>query len=353
MLQAAVTGISSALFVVASQSSILYVVRVTFHEDDTGSWLAILRQLLVECVPWTCNPSFSAALSSLPSIPMHHGSIKLSKFGACTDQHTLVTHFALTRKLFDIVKARGHPLPVAEHILPSQIAQWNLMKGMTVTDTFSRVMKNCKADFKRLHPHSFFIIRLLNAAMYNAHLLRRAFAIEPRLDQFTSLQQLRHALKNEGSFKDSLTMIVSSFKVLHPLLRAPSPPHASAATATSANTATAALHLRGTPSLPADLTLARNDRKRRFLNSPHGLLRRLVVGHGPTVATSPRHCVICNSFTQQYCKSCSDPGRGIYFFICTAPHLNTSAICFNLFHTVRTIKPMVAQKKARRSVGDP
>ena len=85
------------------------------------------------------------------------------------------------------------------------------MKGMT--DMYSRVMKNRKADIKRLHPNALFTIRFMNAILYNSHLLFRAFAIEDQLGTML-LHQLRHALKDLDSF-DALMAIARSYSVLH------------------------------------------------------------------------------------------------------------------------------------------
>ena len=83
-----------------------------------------------------------------------------------------------------------------------------------MTDTFSRVMMNVGAPFQQLQPHASIMMRYIMIMVYNAYLLSRAFAIGHRLTAaptakgaILSLDLLHHALKNEGSFMNSIATL--------------------------------------------------------------------------------------------------------------------------------------------------
>lgn len=342
--QAAVTGIRSAFYVVASKSSIRYVVHVTFEQNEADSWINILQQLLTECAPWVRNPNYSTALAQLPQIPTKQGSLKQSPYSACPDQSTFITHFALTRQLIKHVKERGNPLPIAKYNSPFIIAWWNRMKGMT--DIFSRVMKNHKADIKRLRPNAVFAIRFMNAMLYNSHLLRRAFAIEDRLSTMSSLDQLRQALKDEGSFFDSLTDIARSYRVLHPGFSS-SPPQDHGAAAMETETLC-------TDSVGDLQPTSRNEKKRAFLNTEAGLARRRSSGpHLPAYFATDHRCLICDNSTRAYCEMCSYPEKNIYFFCCYTPNFTAASRqakrCFSRFHEKGRLEALPLSKKPKNS----
>ena len=196
---------------------------------------------------------------------------------------------------------------------------------------------------------------------YNAHLLHRLFAIEKRLNTlgaFECLEQLRQALKSEGSFVESLTNLVrNGFRHSHPLFRANNAgPQRMIEVAEDAATGPALGDLNDT---------SHNTTKLTFLNTCEGIELRQRHPGGAGVglggrfthlaAILPSHqrrrCILCNHHTSAYCKSCSNDPNGVYFVVCTTPSWSNEnknkSTCFDMLHTATKLS--VDPTRKRRS----
>lgn len=239
-----------------------------------------------------------------------------------------------------LIHERGRPLPSALRIVPSCIVWWNLTKGMT--DVFSRVMMNVKANFKQMHPYVFIWIRMVITMVYNAHLLHRIFAIEERLKtpgSFSCLKQLRRALNSEASFVNSLANLARGpFKLSHSLFKPATASGTALPMEVSLEHESAGSHSASFGKLTDS---SRNASKMDFLNTPAGVaIRRPRAGplHSPKGdQNGNRRCILCNCKTSVYCDVCSDNTPHIRFYACKSPSTNLAGrtnhfTCFQMMH---------------------
>ena len=348
--QVAVTGILKALFVVASKSSIIQIVLVQFTTAQATAWIAILKELLTECVPFILQ---SDSELQLPVIPKR--SVAGNVYGGCPDQETFNLHFYLCRKLVKLIRERWRPFPTARRIAPITIPLWNLTKGMT--DTFSRVMMNVGAPFKQLQPQASVMMRYIMIMVYNAHLVNRAFGIEKRLNAppankraIRSLDQLRHALKNEGSFMNSIGNLArEGFKISHGLFKAaiagakPEAAEDGGAREQDAAQGNVVVGL---------LCTSKNKSKVAFLNTTAGTALRQSGKPGSHVPVaqplgSPT-CLMCRSRTRFYCEACSNNTSDVKFHACVMPKTSGSSKKVTCFQKMHKVKAIVSQKAPKR-----
>ena len=341
--QATVLGTLQVLYVVASQTTIIYAVLVDFTAADCDDWLEIIRTVIRKCVPYLLQGDSELVL---PRLPEAAPGARNTYAAGCPDNETFVLYFHLVRKLERMVRDRGYPFPFALRLVPILIVWWNKLKGMT--DTVSRIMYNIKVPFHSLHPYALLWMRAIMMMVYNGHLLHRIFSIEGRLSTIKTLEQLRQMLKSEGSFTDSIADLVrgAGFAFTNPafLCAAPAPPApAAAAAAMDVDLDAATARAVATAALGSLHDASKNRTKLAWLNTADGIaLRRRGAGrlHIPQHAESQRRCILCDHHTTAFCKQCSS--ANVYFFACvTASKSKTGrqnvSTCFEMMHNSDTL----------------
>ena len=336
--QVAVTGILDVMYVVATKTKIIQVVRVSFEEKEKEDWIQIIRTIITRCVPWILQKPEVLQLPEIPSHQPHPGSL----YGGCPDKETLMLHVFIHRKYAHLIRERGYPLPTALRIVPFPITFWNKTKGMT--DCLSRVLNNVKPPIQSLAPYGCIWIRMLMMMVYNAHILSRLFAIEARLKipgSIICLEQLRQALNSEASFRDSIAKLIRSggFKFTNLLFSScmgvPLVLPVAAVCGAAPNLILGKL-----------TTTSKSKTKVEFMNSAEGLnIRRRNGAH--VIGVDQKHlgsCMLCGARTQMFCTTCSKACCGknnesVQFYVCTTPsraavgqRLNISS-CFQMMHS--------------------
>lgn len=329
--------VKTALFVVASETTIIYVVVLTFKDEDISTYDSLLSLIVDNYLEWTkYNLPFDD--SKLPSIPEEG-------YKALKDQHTLKLWFIWYRKFCEMVKARGSPFPSAHRILPWIVVYWNLMKGGV--DEFSRTFKNVQASFQSLSPNARVVIRTILTQVYNAHHIRRLFIIENKLDSFKNLTQLTNAIKKIGSFRDSVKILAKTLE----LAGCESEPELIVNEEVTVDN----------DSGPVPKLSARNLTKVEWLNTSEGMDMRLRGKLNGTVQlihlnAKMQHvlesdvrvqlwCVLCSSKTVYCCSRCvvilnegSDHATKTVFPLWLTIPEGKRKTCFELFHTRATLE---------------
>jgi hypothetical protein len=322
---------TKALYVVATQTEIIYTVLIDFNAivqvDDLNSTIieayeACLETLYDEYVGW-CDGS-----SSVPDLP---------DWGEAKDKGAVEQALQLRKALVKLVR-RGGALPAVRYIRPKAIAWWNSWK--TTTDTYSEMLAWLGIPHEHLTVDQLLFERMENSYVFQ--LQRMDTQVQAYVwiqsDSFTDWRQYRPTVS-------SFSKPIADFNWMIALGLA------------------ASLDLKTEPSMtPAIKKLLPKTAVPFFDTTPGTKLRQLGRHTHAFDQGSKGHCMLCASHSRQekvkpkeddqggeenamtkmniwtggqpkhFCKECTDSAGGCKIFLCKKAPDGKTESCFSLWH---------------------
>ena len=140
------------MFVVGTQSKIVYIVLACFKQEDIQKYYDIMNIMKVNHLDW-----FHDDIKNYP---------KDLEFKHAVDNHTVQLWRKLGEALRDLFDENGDLRP-AHEIKPYIVVLWNLLKGGQ--DVMSRMLTDVKIDFKNLSPRCYVFMRQIKTQLLNIH----------------------------------------------------------------------------------------------------------------------------------------------------------------------------------------
>jgi hypothetical protein len=242
------------------------------------------------------------------------------------------------------VAQNQNPLPPAHDIIPYCVSFWNKTKGGQ--DVASRVLKNVKADFKKLTPRGFLFQRFIMSALMNAHMVMRIINIASHIDDFSSLANIRLSLNSDASFFDFLREFTQNWRpdeiLFQPLGLNIEQSFTSIVTDERASTLQSVVTIHP---LALDSELSPRDQaasiygqtplryRLQYLNSDRGRSKRLdtLFQHERISLSKAQTCPLCKGRTTSKCTICDVPA-------CCQKKSGRHKTCWDKLHTLPRVK---------------
>jgi hypothetical protein len=199
---ACVMRVNLVLFVVASESNIIYMLLISFSREDIDLYESILDETGSK-LDWIYREA---------PFPQDAFGDGLVQNGYHVDTHSVKLHLALWRSVHFLIRKHSKPLPPCRYIVPSGIAYWNKTKGYV--DVMSRLLSHIKIPFKRAGPVLQLVFRFISIMIVNGHLTTNLLKLSVEdFEGDESYNDIRQKMCKEGALTDYVKTLATNFEI--------------------------------------------------------------------------------------------------------------------------------------------
>jgi hypothetical protein len=197
----ATTSIQHCLFVVGDLGFIVYCVLVEVTQQQIQIYRNLIHRVSRE------HLSFFQTIDTIHDpVPLEDDQEE-NRIDSSTVQTwgKLAQAFSNTRGMATQNHHNFVRMAPVQAVVPYVVSAWNNCKGGQ--DVCSRILKNCKVDFRKLSPQGSIWIRFILTALMNAHMVFRLLQFEQNIQSFNSYAKLKRFLNKHSSFWEFLKQI--------------------------------------------------------------------------------------------------------------------------------------------------
>ena len=181
------TDVKDVLFVAASSSGILYVMRITFEDDVLLAYKNYLKSVTSFAFGWVGKPALQIPDEVVMNVCENDDGTKEEAFFSFYNLCMNLTRYCLST---------SKPLPHTLQIRPRLALAWNAVKGGT--DEYSRVLSTCRVDINGSHPFVKYTFRFILTQLYNSFLAYRLF--HSSKDILQKKESVSNVMKKENGY---------------------------------------------------------------------------------------------------------------------------------------------------------
>jgi hypothetical protein len=197
----ATTSNQHCMFVVGDLGSIVYCVLVEVTQQQIQIYRNLIHRVSRE------HLSFFQTIDTMHDpAPLENDQVR-NRIDSTTVQtwRKLAQAFSNAREVATQTHDDFVRMAPVHAVVPYVVSVWNNCKGGQ--DVCSRILKNCKVDFRKLSPQGFIWIRFILTALMNAHMVFRLLQFENNIQSFISYAKLKRSLNKHSSFWEFLKRI--------------------------------------------------------------------------------------------------------------------------------------------------